>query len=542
MNPVQRAGVKMLDVKNLITNLNNLYDYGEVKYDNSLTYLMDLNLIKRIEDRYLITNRGHGIGGGTMSNVYVDRTKPSILYLNEYTIDSDRIDADFYHIDYISNERQLKQSGLEIKPLGKIISKMNSPIGWQGIPSAAYLPKGAGVPLIRVQNVNDLMLDRDTLIGVQEYIYQDQPAIQAEAEDIIITRVGTIGRVCRVPNDVSKLAMGQNLTRIKVDSSIITSEFLTIFMASEYCQLQMKRYAYGGVQPSLTNKNIKQLLVPIPSPEIQKYIGDKVRRAEELREEAKAAKKDYEYIIQDIYSDSNTIKFPKGFYTVQSHDFDDKHLRIDSNFYNPLYKNRKLDSYKNVKLSKLVDLKKNCKIQAEEEYAYFEIGDLSTSNILDGKERVKGSELPGRAKLKLEKDDIIVSLVQESIEVTSYVDKELKNTLTTNGCAVLIPRDKSLSGYLYAIISSKYFIAQKCRYISGTNIRSMSKDDLLDMIVPVVEDGILTKVNELVKKEFACLRESKKLIQEAKQDVEDLIEGNFDMSKLNNESSTESRC
>ena len=57
-----------------------------------------------------------------MSNVYVDRTKPSILYLNEYTIDSDRIDADFYHIDYISNERQLKQSGLEIKPLEKIIS------------------------------------------------------------------------------------------------------------------------------------------------------------------------------------------------------------------------------------------------------------------------------------------------------------------------------------------------------------------------------------------------------------------------------------
>jgi type I restriction enzyme S subunit len=298
----------------------------------------------------------------------------------------------------------------------------------------------------------------------------------------------------------------------------------------------------NSAKPKIDMDTIRSIQIPIPSAEIQKYIGDKVRRAEELREEAKAAKKDYEYIIQDIYSDSNIIKFPKGFYTVQSHDFDDKHLRIDSNFYNPLYKNGKLNSYKNVKLSKLVDLKKNCKIQAEEEYAYFEIGDLSTSNILDGKERVKGSELPGRAKLKLEKDDIIVSLVQESIEVTSYVDKELNNTLTTNGCAVLIPRDKSLSGYLYAIISSKYFIAQKCRYISGTNIRSMSKDDLLDMKIPIVEDEIITKVNGLVLKEFTCLRESKQLILEAKQDVEDLIEGKFDMSKLNNESSTESRC
>ena len=57
MNPVQRAGVKMLDVKNLIRDLNGLYDYGEVKFDSYLTYLMNLNLIKRIEDRYLITNK-----------------------------------------------------------------------------------------------------------------------------------------------------------------------------------------------------------------------------------------------------------------------------------------------------------------------------------------------------------------------------------------------------------------------------------------------------------------------------------------------------
>ncbi len=237
--------------------------------------------------------------------------KPSILYVDESTIENDRVDSHFYHSKYISNEKSLKKSGLKIETLGEVISKMNSPIGWQGIPSAAYLPKGIGVPLIRVQNVSDLMLDKDTLIDVQEYIYQEQPAIQAEAEDIIITRVGTIGRVCRIPQDIDKIAMGQNLTRIKVDTNIISSEFLTIFLASEYCQLQMKRYAYGGVQPSLTNKNIKQLLIPIPSPEIQKYIGDKVRRAEELREEAKRLKEEALSQFQQIYTSdvTSTYKF-----------------------------------------------------------------------------------------------------------------------------------------------------------------------------------------------------------------------------------------
>ena len=42
----------------------------------------------------------------------------------------------------------------------------------------------------------------------------------------------------------------------------------------------------------------------------------------------------------------------------------------------------------------------------------------------------------------------------------------------------------------------------------------MSKDDLLDMKIPIVEDEIITKVNGLVLKEFTCLRESKQLIQE----------------------------
>jgi len=46
----------------------------------------------------------------------------------------------------------------------------------------------------------------------------------------------------------------------------------------------------------------------------------------------------------------------------------------------------------------------------------------------------------------------------------------------------------------------------------------------------------------LYQHSLKCIEIGKQLIQQAKQDVEDLIEGKFDMSKLNNDSSTESRC
>jgi type I restriction enzyme S subunit len=473
-----------------------------------------------------------------VKNYNILLTKPSCVWVYTNFIGT-RIDSSYYRSESLED----LQVVLDYSSCFKIseffeVSKL------AGFEYTKYftqenLAKGTVIALTS-QNILENNIDFSNVIKIPVDIHNVLNRSKVMSKDILLSYTGQYRRACVVPDNLD-LHLGPNICRLRKKKEI-NEYYVSTFLNSKYGQSILDREKTVSAQPTVNMSRIRDITIPIPSQEIQKYIGDKVRRAEELREEAKAAKKDYEYIIQDIYSDSNIIKFPKGFYTVQSHDFDDKRLRIDSNFYNPLYKNGKLNSYKNVKLSKLVDLKKNCKIQAEEEYAYFEIGDLSTSNILNGKERVKGSELPGRAKLKLEKNDIIVSLVQESIEVTSYVDKELHNTLTTNGCAVLMPKDKSLSGYLYAIISSKYFIAQKCRYISGTNIRSMSKDDLLDMRVPLVEGGTLTKVNELVKKEFACLRESKKLTLEAKQDVEDLIEGKFDMSKLNNESSTESRC
>jgi len=58
--------------------------------------------------------------------------------------------------------------------------------------------------------------------------------------------------------------------------------------------------------------------------------------------------------------------------------------------------------------------------------------------------------------------------------------------------------------------------------------------DLTNEELEVLKNNVITSYkNEL---------NAKQLIQQAKQDVEDLIEGNFDMSKLDNNYTAESRC
>lgn len=47
----------MLNVTELVKNLNILYDYGEIDNNESLKYLVDLNFIKSIEDKLVITKK-----------------------------------------------------------------------------------------------------------------------------------------------------------------------------------------------------------------------------------------------------------------------------------------------------------------------------------------------------------------------------------------------------------------------------------------------------------------------------------------------------
>ena len=459
---------------------------------------------------------------------------PFSSWVSEKIINEERIDGYYYDYEFIEFEEKLKETGLKVLELGDIFKDITD----GDHEKREYT--NSGIPFYSVKDIREFDINENNELFINEVDHERLKRSQLNPSNLLITKTGRLGTTAIVPKNIKEGNISADVAILKGKKILIDEHYLGAYLNCKYGELSILRLNYGSTRPRITLRDIPKIKVPVTSQEIQNYIGDKVRKAEELREESKKSKKKYECIIKDIYCDTDAKKFPSGIYFVNNYDFDEKSLRIDSNFYHPLYNYENIKCKHIIKLSELAKLKKNSKIMAKEEYIYYEIGDLSTSKVLEDKERIMGSKLPGRAKLELRMNDIIISLVQESIEVTSYVDMKLKNALTTNGCAVLEPKDKSLSAYLYAIMSSEFFIAQKCKYISGTNIRSMSKDDLLDMSIPIVEQKIIDKIVELVNIEFSNIRKAKQLIQEAKQDVEDLIEGKFDMAKLN-ETTTESR-
>lgn len=103
---------------------------------------------------------------------------------------------------------------------------------------------------------------------------------------ILISRSGTLGRTILIYKNYEHSAASEHLIRVKPDPKIVDSGYLYAFLSSDYGYHQLLRYKHGAVIDEITEDQISQSLIPLPSKKQQKEIGDLVRHAYELRAEA----------------------------------------------------------------------------------------------------------------------------------------------------------------------------------------------------------------------------------------------------------------
>jgi hypothetical protein len=399
------------------------------------------------------------------------------------------------------------------------------------------------IPFIRISNIKDLEFDTTDLVYIPINSHKKEIKTELVKGDIVISKVGTIGNIGIINEELSPCNFSQNNIGIKMNGKI-DSHYLAVYMLSKYCILQLNRHSTIQVQAKLNLSDIRDLIVPIPSPEIQKYIGDKVRRAEELREEAITLQKDIDILLDvDMLLEEtdriNNIFHSKVNWTNEINIVD----RIDPNFYQKKYRTtiEKLGDNK-VELGELVKISKR-RYQTGDINKYIEISSINNSfGTIDEVEELRPEEIPTSAKHQVKEGDILVSLVRPTRKAISIVTKEYDNAICTGGFAVLQSKGKVPVEFLTAVLRTNFAGIQFERYCTGSTYPTINENDVVKIFIPQYSEKQINKITEKYRRIIESIYRSKKLIQEAKQDVEDLIEGNFEMSKLNNDSSTESRC
>ncbi|MEK4608360.1 hypothetical protein [Geobacillus sp. FSL W8-1251] len=117
------------------------------------------------------------------------------------------------------------------------------------------------------------------------------------------------------------------------------------------------------------------------------------------------------------------------------------------------------------------------------------------------------------------------------IQVYIVVD-EMLPLLSGAHVAVLRTNEKCKPGYLTCVLNSLVGFLEVQKHSYGIRQQYLFNEQLSNFVIPVIAQEIQDEIHEKISKAIKFEIQSKKFISEAKQDVEDLIEGKFDESKI----------
>ena len=133
----------------------------------------------------------------------------------------------------------------------------------------------SGFPLIATNCVHNERLYPvfENIRYVSEYTLHNWFRAELKANYILFVNKGTPGRCCLVPDPVSFCA-AQDMIGLRCDEQKVYYRYLLMVLRSTTTQKFISNYHVGIAIPHFKKEDLSKLLIPLPSMEYQKRIGD----------------------------------------------------------------------------------------------------------------------------------------------------------------------------------------------------------------------------------------------------------------------------
>jgi len=407
----------------------------------------------------------------------------------------DRIDAGFYATK-IHIEEQLKTKALNFEPMETLCDfpKAKTP------PQDGYID--SGIPVLKLKNITDYFIDWSEVSFVPERLYSN--LFQPKKGDLLITATGegTIGRVNIFDEDKKCIVTGEVMI-VRPNPQKVNPYFLLTYLRCKYGKPLLIRFVRGATgQTHLYSKDVKQILAPIPPPSFQEHVERLVKEAHEKR---KLADQRYKEAEQLLYKELGIGKLEltrkKTFETTFSEV--EKTARFDSEYYQPKYdqniENVRNSKFKNVKLGTLIE---GIKYGTSEKVDYSESGipflrvtDINSFNTID---------------------------IEDIKRIPEYELSRVKNATIREKIKV----DKINPLYLSIFLNSQLGKLQTQRETSGAIQTNITIPIIKSLRIIVPDTEIQDKICDVYMDALQIRDASRRLIDQAKTEVEELIEGN----------------
>jgi len=210
---------------------------------------------------------------------------PLIFNINPDLLE-DRKEVFYYRPEYINTMEKLKQSKYPLKTI-EDISKMVKD-GTHFTPSYT----SDGVIFLMVKNIKEEKIDfNEDIKYISEEEHKKLKACQPKPNDVLLTKVGTIGVANVVPKNSPEFNIFVSVAKIELKEGI-NPYYVKAFLNSMFGRIQMERLVKGVSQPDLHLIDIRKIKIPMPPLNIQNNIAEIMENAyKEKNEKIKKANK-----------------------------------------------------------------------------------------------------------------------------------------------------------------------------------------------------------------------------------------------------------
>ncbi|MCG7584796.1 restriction endonuclease subunit S [Photobacterium sp. OFAV2-7] len=449
----------------------------------------------------------------------------------------ERLDTGFYSKEYYDAKKKLEKLGLPIEKVGSICEPWQ--FGAYALCSEIEWSKDKkDVCFIKAEGIESPLLNESRFSYVTKKTHQLLYKSSLKSGDIIVSTSGTVGRLAVIPENIQEANSNQDTIKFSLEGTDYDSYFVAGWLTSKYAQAYMQREAGGAVQQHIYLYNFKRLPLIKPASVTQRYIGDKIRQAEQLKAWAKYLQCE----ISDVFNFlvDNPPKSKVSYWT-SSEDLDP--YRINPNHYDPkvlgLLKRAKAAGVLLEPLSKLVGERKVAGGATPKGADYFDEGVLfgRVQNVkplsLDLSDAVYINEETDNqlTRSKCIVDDIILSITGYPGTASLVTSRDLPININQHSVRFNIKEEVG-TAYVCAALNSTFLKLQVDRLSIGGTRDALDYPSVESLLIPRLDKDFEDKVDRYARDYIEAVKLSQELITCAKLLVEDLIEGQITEQQL----------
>jgi len=429
-------------------------------------------------------------------------------------LEYNRFSAEFFDPEYVftPNEKY------EWVPIGKVLNKCE-----YGLSLPMNLDNN-GYPMVRMNELED------GFVGVPLKCANMPKSLftryKLNLNDILFNRTNSfefVGRTGILKGEFD-CTFASYLVRLIANTDIVSPEYLTIYLNSEFGVKQIKRRAMRSInQANVNAEELKKIMIPLISTEIQEEVTRLTNKSYEFRTHSLRQIQDALEMINNELPDAclPLDHLPNPQIITSSNEIA-RHSRIDAEFYQTKYVSvtSAVKNYPHgyIRLTDCIDvLKPNFQASHNDfnSYNYVALADIDNDlGMITSFNRIMGRKLPSRAKRITSSGDVLASSVVGSLDKTAIVLERQNDFIASTGFFHFRPKSVT-SEYLWTLLMAPFTKLLLTQQATGGILSAIPENNLKNILIPDIPSDIQRRITKLVKSAHSFKLDSIELLSKA---------------------------